>query len=453
MIRAASRSWPLAAAVQYDMRPPNRPRIVHRGPFLLNHGRQEWQLKGAFEMRWFPHPTVAFRGRVIRGEVIEPEQLGDDWTLTTPGEDPISVSVLEATWGAHPEVSGDVHEHLRLGRDRPVRALRLHIANFHKYVGAHARYKNGGGAPVRLTLESADWIIQLDQAPDSESIRSLLNTHGGYAVGHVGMLARRDGNRFRRVDSQDILTCLLYFLSFSRGLWCGPMIVEGVGARRSSWTEWRSRVPITDWRDVPSWFPTRETGSVGAAFAGFCDLWKRGNWGQALPGIIHWYVEANLNAGAIEGALVLAHAVLERLAWAHLVTDGGRDEKEFDQQLKSGERIEALLNALGIPPSLPSSWVPDLEVWARGEGIVGGPWAVSAVRDTLIHPRRRQIRAATTDQALIQACYLALSYVELTILALSRYNGPYVNRLRHGVMVFEAMAPVPWAPAPVPRAC
>jgi hypothetical protein len=84
--------------------------------------------------------------------------------------------------------------------------------------------------------------------------------------------------------------------------------------------------------------------------------------------------------------------------------------------------------------------------WAGREKISGGPWAVTAVRDTLIHPRRRQKRSSTSSEVRIQARQLALWYVELVLLALCRYNGPYVNRLHKGPYVFDATMTVPWSP-------
>jgi hypothetical protein len=238
-------------------------------------------------------------------------------------------------------------------------------------------------------------------------VKDLLREHGGYGVGHVGTVARRDNGRFTSSDAQDILTCLFYFLSFARGFWCGPIVVEGMGARKPLWTEWQSRARLTDWQGVWSWFPTEDAAEAGVAFAGFRELWKRETWSQPLREVIYWYVDANLNAGAIEGSLILAHATLERLSWIHLVTHGGRDEGEFDRDLKSGERIEALLASLGIPPDLPVSFVPELAAWASAESIVGGPWAVAAVRDTLVHPRRRQKRAPTSAHARLRARQLA----------------------------------------------
>jgi hypothetical protein len=90
-LRRAARHLPVAIDVLYDIRPPNRPVTIYRGPFWLARGRSAWRLRGALELTWFPHPTVRFRGRVTSKGFIE--HLGDGWTLTVPGEDKFAVSV------------------------------------------------------------------------------------------------------------------------------------------------------------------------------------------------------------------------------------------------------------------------------------------------------------------------------------------------------------------------
>jgi hypothetical protein len=325
--------------------------------------------------------------------------------------------------------------------------MRLHLPNFHKYGGASVRFAKGGGGPLRLTLEGVDWTIQLDQVPDYDRIKRLLQAHGGYAVGHVGTLARRDGARFASSDAEDVLICLHFFLSFARGFWCAPIIVEGMGARQPLWTEWLSRARVTDWQGVHTWFPSTDAREAGAVFGGFRDLWNQATWRQPLAEIIFWYVDANLNAGAIEGSLVLAHATLERLSWVHFVGHRGLDPDAFDR-VDGGAacRIALLLADLNIPLELPSSLVPELAAWASGENVIGGPRVATKVRDTLVHPRRRERMAETSPQVRIQARQLALWYVELVLLALCQYNGPYVNRLHKGPYAFDATMTVPWSP-------
>ncbi len=449
-IRAATRSWPLATSILYDVRPPNRPLTIYRGSFILARGTFERQVRGTIELTWFPHIAVAFRGRVLRGSDVHLDEIGDDWMLTIPGERAVEASVRGVTLGTPGTVSGSVRSALRLGGAEPVRAMRLHVANFHKYLGSPVRYASGGGGHVRLAMNGEHWTVQLDQMRNPDQLRNLLETHGGYAIGHVGMLTRRDGRRFTSADARGILTCLHYFLSFARGFWCGPLVMEGMRARKPIWTEWMSHPHATDYQGVWSWFP-QDAEEAASVFAGFHDLWNRPSWKQALPAIIYWYVEANLNAGAIEGSLVLAHATLERLSWVHFVGHKRVDGGYFDAR-GAACRIAVLLADLGIPVELPHTLAPDLAAWASGEkNATRGPGAVTKVRDTVVHPPASERMAPASAEVRIQARQLALWYVELVLLALCRYNGRYVNRLHKGPTSFDATMPVPWAPASGPQ--
>jgi hypothetical protein len=299
---------------------------------------------------------------------------------------------------------------------------------------------------VRLSLSDPDWTIEVDERLEYSKIRDLLRSHGGYGVGHIAVIRRQDSRPFKATDVDDLRTCLHRFLSFARGLWCGAIIAEGLGARKPVWTEWASHPIVAHWQGVSSWFPVDDAKGVGLAFHGFRDLWKRSSWRQTLREVIHWYVEANLNAGAIEGSLVLAHAALERLSWVHLVGHLQRDAAAFNA-LPSGRRIEALLTDLQIPFNLPASLAPDLGTWASSHGFRSGPWAMSEVRNTLVHPRRREVLTPTSPPVRIQARQLGLRYIELALLALCGYQGKYVNRLHRGPTIPDATETVPWAAA------
>lgn len=432
---------PLAVASEYDIRPPNRRRTLFQGRFTLAHGRQLWRCRGSVHLAWAPGPVVRFQAAVSSKAEVD---LGDGRTLSIPGAANARASVTQATWIFRRTAQGSVNGPLRIGRDRPVHAIRLHVVNFHHYVGAPARFAGGGGGPVRLTLDDPDWAIEFDERPEYNKIRDLLRAQGGYGVGHIAMIKRRDGRLFKAADADDLRTCLHRFLSFARGLWCGAVIAEGLGARRPVWTEWTSHPLVTDWQGVSSWFPADDPKAVGVAFRGFRDLWKQATWRQTLREVIHWYVEANLNAGAIEGSLVLGHAALERLSWVHLVGHRGRGGDAFDR-LPSGRRIEALLTDLQIPSGLPASLAPDLASWATSHAFRTGPWAMSEVRNTLVHPRRREMLTPASPQVRIQARQLGLQYIELALLGLCGYRGKYVSRLHRGPTIMDATETVPWA--------
>jgi hypothetical protein len=132
---AMMRHLPRAAEPRYKIHPPNTPLPVYCGPFLLRSGESEWRLMGTIALTWFPHPTLRFRGRVVRGETLRLLENYADWTLTIPAGKHIKAFVTSRTAGARSNISGSLRGALRLGRDRAVRTMRLHPTSIATTVG------------------------------------------------------------------------------------------------------------------------------------------------------------------------------------------------------------------------------------------------------------------------------------------------------------------------------
>jgi hypothetical protein len=442
------RTLPEGMVPRYVIRAPNKPMVIFRGRFRLRRKTKTWALQGTVRLLWWPHPTVDFQGTVLRGGMVSLLQRAQ--IFIPAGRGTGDTSVTSTSWGPQETARGSVRGPLTFGRRRAVRAVRLHLVNFHEYVGEPVRYSRGDSsrfARSRLTLRHADWIVRIDQDPEFRRTRDLLRVYGGYGVGHVGTLERTDGARFQVSETAQLFACLSYFLSFARGLWCAPIVVEGLGAARSPiWTEWRSGALITDWRTPSSWFPLLDTDEISSAFDGFCGLWERPSWNQALRESIYWFLDANLNAGAIEGSLILAHATLERLTWTYIVGELGLfTPKNFDG-LGSEKRIEALLTQLKIPRAVPRS-LRALVAWGRRQGVRHGPGVIARLRNKLVHPTPsgRQAVAEASRKTRFQARQLALWYIELVILALCGYKGNCVARVvKPGSSIGMATRRVPW---------
>jgi hypothetical protein len=425
---------------------------LYTGHFSLSNGTKAWRLQGQVWLAYLPDVEVRFTG------------VGSDLALDPAADTLLDLALPRGRGSAKAQIRGGlwtqahgaIQGPFRLGRDRPARSIRIHVPNFHHYERASRIRFSGPNFPTfgeRLTLEHKDWLVTLDQDPDVGGPNEALREHGGYAIAHVGRIERTSGKAIERQGLKDFLSCLHCFLSFARGFWSGPLVLEGMGARRPLWTEWASRALLTDWRGVSSWFPTYNVSEVTSAFDGFCRLWGQSTWTRAVSGAVHWYIEANLNAGAIEGSLILAHTTLELLAWTYVVEDKGLySERVFDdgKRFPSAGRIRTLLAALKIPAALPTS-LTALQAWAIATSFSGaandGPDVATRMRNGLVHPTptRRAALAKAGSSARVEATHLTLLYVELVILALTGYEGQFINRLRWGVTPLEATRLVPWA--------
>lgn len=442
--RNAFLALPKGTDGDHNVRPPNKPIKLYGGVFEIHQDGIPIKMQGTIEQHWYPYPGVRFKGRPTGKWVPD---LGDARLRIPKRFTTADVQVTQCTQGTRPRASGLISGVVRIGQNRAIRAIKFYLPNFHNYVGSPVRFVRRDRmwrSASRITLSADGWRVVIDQDPEYRKLHDLLKARGGFGLGHVCLLTRSDGSRFKVHEASDFLSTLHFFLSFVRGLWCGPIIVTGVGGRGTLWTEWGSW-RISDWRSVPSWFPTNDLNGLDHAFKGFRRLWSSSTWNEPLRELVHWYVEANLHAGALEGGLILGHTALELLAWMHVVVDKKLVPIKPFNDLHSPQRLEMALSRLKIPVALPVE-LPGVARLATLKGLTSGPQILSRVRNVLVHPtptnRKFFARATTRDRyELVQLC---LSYLELGILAVLDYQGDYVTRLKAGVSVAEATTKVPW---------
>lgn len=429
----------------YVVRPPNKPIRLYRGAFEIRQGGR-FKVRGSIDQHWHPHPGVRFSGRITGSD---PPELGTATLVAQTVHVNWPVEITSLNLGHRPRVSGYVPAPARLGRKHRVWEVKFCLPNFHAYHGRAVKFTLGPRRWIsasRIRVAVHDWIITVDQHPQFEDLRKLLAARGGYGVGHVGTIRRADGSRFDFAEAAELHGALHFFFSFCRGLWCGPIITSGMGRKRALWTVWGSW-RITDWVGVSSWFPRDEPTNLGPAFSGFWTLWNRKEWNPFLRELVHWYVEANLHAGALAGSLVLGHAALEVMAWMHVVVDHKLIKEDRFDGIRGGsaERIRTVCRALSIPTFLPTE-LTELTAFAKRQGIADGPEAIVRHRNWLVHPspRNRRIADKASVLARFETLQLCLWYLEMGLLAECGYRGKYVSRLMRNVTVAQATRDVPW---------
>lgn len=426
-----------------EMRRPNEDFILTAGPMTVRQNGKEFAAaEGVVTFRWLPSPRVTF-------------EVYDNATV---------FALDEAALEIH---EGKILQVVLLGANYPVGSLKgrirspsphesefadrmtFHVPNFHRYLGDPVRNADATGAwKARLQLTANDWSIYIDEVPNAENLRKALREEGGYALTQRGSLKRVDGASFSIADGADLLSSLFYFLSFARGNWCGPVLPVAYRAADQVWSQWEPP-RIRSWRAVRSWFP-RDEPSVGrdlqGGFPGYLRLWNDPLWNEPLKNVLHWYVEANTNAGGIEGGIILVQSALELLGWICLVEDpAGRtfSSSRFDS-LSASERINHLLTLHSVPSSIPNE-LNALASAASALGTTDGPDVFVKLRNSLVHPKKskRQKLAGVSDRARFEALSLGLWYLELVLLKVFGYEGLYYSRLRSGTN--EAVRSlVPW---------
>jgi hypothetical protein len=162
--------------------------------------------------------------------------------------------------------------------------------------------------------------------------------------------------------------------------------------------------------------------------------------------LVNWYVEANLNAGAAEGALVLAHSGLDLLSWMRLVVKKPAYSPKDFEKFPADKRIRLMLADLGIPGDVPVSFA-HAHTLATSANLTDGPELINRLRNAVVHPTptKRRFLAKVPAPCRVEVLQLALHFLELGILALCQYQGEYVTRLMPGAWRGQATLKVPWA--------
>jgi hypothetical protein len=333
------------------------------------------------------------------------------------------------------------------GASSDIVETRFLVANFPDYMGTpltgSSPLESGGSRTSywagRLTLVAGDWQITLDERPDHKEVYARFKDEGGFEITHIGSLRRADGQSFSHADASEMLNTLAGFLGLASGAWAPPLAAVGLdGNSDVVWREWNTRW-TTPW--VGRLYPfDRHKHDLGGAFHGYVARWSDPLWNEPLRIATQMYVEANAQFAA-EITLVVGQALLELLAWVLFVEDLQTQNAATFDRASASDRMRELLNWIGVSPAVPAS-LAALHREAARRGWADGPHATTQMRNSLVHPPRRQRLASAPVHARIDLRELVLWYAELALLRLIDFRGQYANRL--GAKMTGIVEDVPW---------
>jgi hypothetical protein len=319
----------------------------------------------------------------------------------------------------------------------------FHVPNFIDFLCGLCRGEAGWLSRGRLHLESDNWRVLLNINRDTRKFIKHLNQTGGFGLTHTGALERTDGSLFSYQEAQDSLKALRLFLSFVRGFWTAPVLMVGEKNGQQVWQQWSLANKLTPWKKVLLWFPYQKPADDGlliTMFHGFMAKKFNPIWEKHFRVAIHWYVEANQQAGGIEASIILIQAALELLAWMYFVQDPSiRMSKNGFKGKSATDKIELLLKHFGIPVS-----IPDSLKHLAGQEENSGPKIFVKIRNDLVHPERKENLSAHL-QSKIEAWLLGLWYLEMSLLFLCGYSDVYYPRFGFdNAWSGEIETKVPW---------
>ncbi|MGB3308274.1 MAG: hypothetical protein WBG32_10165 [Nodosilinea sp.] len=381
---------------------------------------------GEIKIKWFPQPRLKYTFKC------------EDYIHNDIFQHGLELSDLgiyaEAIVGAHSSgqhslFEGSLKKPVTLRTDNEISYLKFHLANFHDFIGENIQNSSFLWRG-RIVLKADSWNVTIDSLePDlrKKLIKDLKN-EGGYALMHTARLQRQNSESFSPELGLNILEGLSYFLSFTRGLWTSPMLLVGFDSTdHPIWQQWNF-YRMTPYKEVMSWFPRQKTKTLNEAFSGFMRLWNDPALQESLKIIIHWYIESNLQAGAIEGSIILTQAAFE-LFFDLLVRKDSR-------KLKGDEKLRQLFNCASLPiefANIPSDSVSleGLTDFAKNEN-KDIPKVLSEVRNRITHPERKRDNDSIVHPIRVrqETWRLSLWYLELLILYWFDYEDLYTNRMK-----------------------
>lgn len=307
-------------------------------------------------------------------------------------------------------------------RHKKLTTGKFHILNFPAFWGAddvgHKPSENRVQRLGGIVLEHDDWIIEIQQLPEADETIKKIKTGDPYGVTHVGKVSKKNGKTFSIKDFERVIREIHTFLSFVRGLWVPVILPVGFDKNGNKVFEDWSICFSTPWQGCLTWFDYHHAGCMQDLYAGFVDLLRDEESGEAVRRVLYWYIQSNRagKGAGVDGGLILSQAALECLAYICLKKKKNRE--------RAGEFLHRMCKELGLPTGIPKEAVGLLKAQRKQE------WehalhAVTDVRNDLVHPKG--LIDTEGGAVIADAWRLSQWYISLSLLKLAGYNGKFSN--------------------------
>lgn len=195
---------------------------LYEGEIELEQSGKTLKAPASIELNWLPSPSIRF-------EIRDAKKYGK----AVPDIGRAHLKITELPLSCDANVTR-VNYHVISGQARQVTLIRGHLlgkpiifnASMCDYVlFCLPNFKSFAGGRLRLTND--EWEVMLTSNNNLSDLDKNFRDQGGFALTHTGRLKRVDAGQFNKEEASNELIALHYFLSFVRGLWCGPILASG----------------------------------------------------------------------------------------------------------------------------------------------------------------------------------------------------------------------------------
>ncbi|GAB3780661.1 hypothetical protein GCM10028818_33270 [Spirosoma horti] len=415
---------------------PNDSIPVYTGKFQLVLKNKIVIVNGSLTFEWFPSSETRFSGEVIEQswsimdifyDLID-ESFGTVYDMLVDG-----LSVGKASFnlinGTEPIYLEGRMVGINVIGDKaiPVQKVSFVIANLKEFHG-EANQINSDSSNNILLLEDENFSIILRKHPQCSDRSRALTKKGGYFTLYNGEISsRRASITFKDVNKP--LSALSMFLNFLNGRRCSPVFRQGIFDNETVWCDYTS-YNIDQFKKVKSWTPD-VLYDLNKLWIDFNALWQVKEHRQFLNDVLHWYTEANIQSGLIDGAIIMAQTGLE-LIYNWLIVEQKKLIMGNDaDNISASNKIRLLISLLNVSNALPTTLVNLKQYMDESDSnIADAPEAFVQVRNAIVHSQaaKRSKVAEMSSLLKFEVLQLGLWYIELSLLYILKYKGKYINR-------------------------
>ena len=446
---------------------------LYTGPMEIKGGTQTFSGTGTLTLALKGDPRIEFSissaNRVLPAMLNEPDptiHLPDlkstgavhvQRATSALGLSGVASSMGGVLGGAGIEYSKQTAE----GKPESIGRVIFHLLNFPDFVGtdthelARKDLPAGTNHPYRgrAVFEFGKWTVTLDKRRDVADKLKAAHAEHSYTFTHTGTLRRTDGKLFSPEDAKKALEPLSWFFSFARGARCGCVLPTGYRHLEEPLWQWWQSPYTAPARSCNTWFSERTPDKCFRAATAFAERWQDNGKRKWLKLGIGLYCVSNQSGrGNVELQLAESQIALELLTCVAFLEENSLMSEKAFENLSAADKVRVLLFWLGTPTVIPDKY-GELNNYIQANksrmSIADAPEVVTEIRNAIIHPTKsnREKREKIDDVAVYEAWQLNMWYVELALLKLIGYSGPYTNRTL--TQFAGSVHPLPWTPTEV----
>lgn len=402
---------------------------IHDGEFILKNENEEFKINGNVSFVWFPNKGVVFKGVIEDNEQIKLIRLRHEYNLILNDFDCGKVFITKHIMGVDYQIVGrSISDFIVGDKSIAVEKIKFSLPNFKDYQGDIIKKTLSNGYSTchgRLILENDKYIITIDKLHNLKDLKDSVEEKGGYIITHVGEIIPKKRN-IEYLESIDLLNCLNNFLSFLNGKRVSALFTHGIYEDDKIWVDYSSKKIDTNEASV-NWWNSSDIFNTQNLWSEFYKLWIINS--ETLNTAIHWYLQCNNRVGYIEGSLIMAQTALELLYNWYIVENKKLIIGNDSENINAANKIRLLISQLNINTDIPQVFI-ELENYRVSENLIDGPNSIVQIRNAIVHSQeeKRKKLNQIDDYAKLQALYLSIWYMELSILKLLNFEGKYHNR-------------------------